>query len=184
MCASHHAPIAVLIPILTAALAPAASAQRPQPMRGRATPLLQFPPQRFPLAQPRLLISSRHLAEEKMPNAKLAGGKLAFADFRAADLRCADLKGADLHGAQLSRANLTGADLSGANLTGASLYGADLSGASLGGAKLKDALYDRRTIWPKGFDPRRAGAVLSIGLLRGAKPEPRSTRGGAPRARG
>jgi hypothetical protein len=44
------------------------------------------------------------------------------------------------------------ADLSGANLCGTNLTRADLSGVKLAGAS-----YDRRTIWPEGFEPQEDG---------------------------
>jgi hypothetical protein len=46
------------------------------------------------------------------------------------------------------------------NLRGADLQVADLQGAVLVGARLTGALYDDRTLWSSGFDPRRHGAVL------------------------
>ena len=45
--------------------------------------------------------------------------------------------------------------LAGATLRGASLYEANLSGADLCGA-----CYNANTLWPEGFDPEAAGAVL------------------------
>lgn len=73
-----------------------------------------------------------------------------------ADLRGADLSGRDLHEAGFPAASLQDADLRGANLRGA-----DLSGAQgLANASLTGAIYDRRTRWPTGVDPERAGAVF------------------------
>ena len=40
-------------------------------------------------------------------------------------------------------------------MRGASLYEANLSGADLCGA-----CYNANTLWPEGFDPEAAGAVL------------------------
>jgi uncharacterized protein YjbI with pentapeptide repeats len=50
--------------------------------------------------------------------------------------------------------------LKNAKLINTRLAGADLSGADLTGAKLTGAQYDATTIWPAGFDPIAAGAVL------------------------
>src|SRR2546423_14368210 len=61
----------------------------------------------------------------------------------------ADLRGLNLWAADLRRSDLRGADLSGANLGGALLGGADLAGA----------IYDLRTIWPAGFNPKAHGAL-------------------------
>jgi uncharacterized protein YjbI with pentapeptide repeats len=63
------------------------------------------------------------------------------------------------------------ADLEYANLTGTDLKEADLSGANLGGANIgtiaytnepdfHGAKYTRTTIWPGGFNPEQAGAIL------------------------
>jgi uncharacterized protein YjbI with pentapeptide repeats len=41
--------------------------------------------------------------------------------------------------------------------------GADLTGARLGGARLSGAQYDARTVFPRGFDPQRAGMLLRPG---------------------
>jgi uncharacterized protein YjbI with pentapeptide repeats len=40
------------------------------------------------------------------------------------------------------------------------LHGADLTDAKLTDAVLTEADYDARTVWPAGFDPVAAGAVL------------------------
>jgi uncharacterized protein YjbI with pentapeptide repeats len=99
-----------------------------------------------------------------LSGADLFAADLAAADLRGADLGEAHLGSADLSGADLSRANLLGADLSwadlkGANLRGADLKRADLRGARLQGADLTNAIYDRYTLWPEGYDPDEAGAV-------------------------
>ena len=38
---------------------------------------------------------------------------------------------------------------------------AKLDGADLNGASLIGAVYDSETVWPSGFDPVAAGAVLA-----------------------
>jgi uncharacterized protein YjbI with pentapeptide repeats len=52
------------------------------------------------------------------------------------------------------------ADLSNANLSNTNLFEANLEGANLEGAKLQQALYNAETIFPRGFDPVKAGAYL------------------------
>jgi uncharacterized protein YjbI with pentapeptide repeats len=74
------------------------------------------------------------------------------------DLRRADLSGADLNGVDLSGADLSGADLSGDDLREANLREANLSGAKLARANLAAVII---TIWPEGFDPEQAGAILT-----------------------
>jgi hypothetical protein len=99
----------------------------------------------------------------------LKGASLAFADLTGADMRGAQMWIADLTGAHLERADLTGANLHMARLRGADLRhatlrqadlrGANLTGSDMTGATLTRALYDARTRWPAGFNPRRHGAV-------------------------
>jgi uncharacterized protein YjbI with pentapeptide repeats len=73
--------------------------------------------------------------------------------------------GADLQGAVLERTDLTRVDLEGADLRGAVIFGADLRRADLSGANLRlanliAARADKNTIWPEGFDPKRAGVTF------------------------
>ncbi len=56
--------------------------------------------------------------------------------------------------------NLSGVDLSFAELRQANLKGPDLSGADLSTTAVAGAFYDDNTIWPDGFDPQAAGALL------------------------
>lgn len=73
--------------------------------------------------------------------------------FTGLDLRDADFTGANLRAAELRDANLERA-----RFTHAYLCGADFTGANLNGADLQGAWYDLTTHWPKGFDPKAAGA--------------------------
>jgi uncharacterized protein YjbI with pentapeptide repeats len=92
------------------------------------------------------------------------------------DLRGAFISDADMSGCTLERASLITAFmmrtvLRGAVLTnsraiscqfdGADLRAAKLDGADLNGASLIGAVYDSETVWPSGFDPVAAGAVLA-----------------------
>jgi len=107
-------------------------------------------------------LSGAELSEANLSNANLSNANLSGADLSEADLSNANLVIADLSNAELSDADLSGtdlviADLSNAELFNADLSGADLSGADLSGANLTDAnltnaLYDRGTVWPDGFD--------------------------------
>ena len=67
----------------------------------------------------------------------------------------ASLQATTLIGANLMDAYLVGTHLEEADLRGANLEGADLLGAYLGGAT-----YDKNTVWPDGFNPKEAGAIL------------------------
>ena len=75
---------------------------------------------------------------------------LSGLNLTSADLRKAKLREADLSKTNLSMANLSEADLSEANLSEADLYQTDLTGAK----------YTVHTIWPDGFDPNEAGAIV------------------------
>jgi len=97
--------------------------------------------------------------------ADLSGVDLWAANLNRVDLWAANLSGANLWVANLSgaypiRANLSGAYMVSANLSGAYLIRANLFGANLFGANLSGAEYTKETIWPEGFDPIAAGAVL------------------------
>ena len=59
----------------------------------------------------------------------------------------------------LEGADLTGTDLRGAAFSAIIFAGVRLTGARLEGVNLRTTAYDRRTQWPSGFHPRRAGAV-------------------------
>lgn len=106
-----------------------------------------------------------------------------FTDFEGANLSKTNLSqsiliSANLSHANLTEANLSGIDLSGSNplkgnvallrnaclmgatLDGAHLFSADLSGAKLNDATLKEVKYNELTIWPEGYDPIAAGAIL------------------------
>ena len=100
-----------------------------------------------------------YLRGAELRGARLGGIDLFDADLAAADLRGADLGAANLSSADLSKADLSGANLLGADLSEADLCGADLRRANLVGVDLHGATYDRFTVWPHGFDPRRAGAM-------------------------
>jgi uncharacterized protein YjbI with pentapeptide repeats len=121
-------------------------------------------------------LSKAGLQYAELPAANLADADLSQADLRKAnlqeaDLRNASLKGANLQEAYLERAYLENADLEDANLAGAYLEGSYLGGANLvgtymgatnlAGADLTGALYNDTTEWPTGFEPEKAGALLS-----------------------
>jgi Pentapeptide repeats (8 copies) len=98
--------------------------------------------------------------------ANLKGALLSGSHLGRAGLRYAHLQGAHLREANLAKALLRNADLSGADLSRADLSGADLRGANLSGAtnirsaNLTQAKADSTTIWPDGFDWRKASVVM------------------------
>jgi uncharacterized protein YjbI with pentapeptide repeats len=107
----------------------------------------------------------------KMPRAymvyaTLKKAELEHAEFVEAEAEHAKLEGAHLANAnfehaELSFANFNGADTAEANFAHAYLDGSILTGAlNLRSACLRGTIYNTMTKWPKGFDPRRWGAVL------------------------
>lgn len=126
-----------------------------------------------------------HFTGTNMDHARLVGADLSFsvhhgthlrdadlslADLNHAEMAMTDLSGANLQNANLSEANLTTSFLRGVNLRFANLYGANLiqadcrdanfSGVDLGNTNLQMALYNKRTVWPRGFEPLAAGALM------------------------
>jgi len=102
--------------------------------------------------------------------AMLLGIDLEDASLLTTNLEAAYLSESILDGANLSLANLKYTDLSKASLKGATMVRTNLEGACLNAANLentrlgttnlKDATYNSLTKWPKGFDPKAAGAIL------------------------
>lgn len=114
-----------------------------------------------------------NLRETSLVKADLRNTNLQWVDLSELSLINVDLRDSNLQGANLWETSLVKADLRNANLKGArfwktDLYGADLRDtdlqeAKLSGANLQAATYDEYTIWPDGFDPEKAGAVLVDG---------------------
>ncbi len=97
--------------------------------------------------------------------ASFAGRRLDGATFRNAKLQDvaffdADLRGADFSGVFIFGAWFGGAAMSGVRFRGANAYSASFAAADLTGADLTGTRFRGRTIWPDGFDPIAAGAVL------------------------
>ena len=91
--------------------------------------------------------------------ANLASTRLQGCDLRAATFVGCNLKEAILHKADLRGADLSSADVRKADFTQARLEGANMRAMGLETADLK-ATFDAATLWPEGFDPVKAGAVL------------------------
>ena len=121
-------------------------------------------------------LSSVNLGKTQLLNANLSEVNLLYASLSEANLSGVNLSkvhlllGTNFSRTNLSKANLTGlnlkksklmnADLSNANLSDTNLLMANLEGANLEGAKLQQALYNAQTVFPRGFDPVKAGACL------------------------
>jgi uncharacterized protein YjbI with pentapeptide repeats len=105
----------------------------------------------------------------RFKNASLGSANLSKAHVYYVDLTGANLSSADFTEAWIFRSNFTGANLTNAKLNGtnfaetelkfALLNGADFTGSKLG-ANFSGAKCDTKTIWPEGFDPEEAGAIL------------------------
>lgn len=135
-------------------------------------------------------LENADLSMAKLTKASLRGTYAKGANFRyskmeKSDLRTANFQGANLSGANLENSILVLADLRNAFILGAKLTNADLSYAKLSGAFYSDKEtlpeffeilkklnfnyfglddHDRYTIFPNGFDPRKAG-MLKIELI-------------------
>lgn len=107
-----------------------------------------------------------NLKYARLGNVNFSEAILENADFTKSimyevNLTRANLKGAILIRSTLQRANFTNAILIGSNLNNADLEDANLTGAILDNANFEGALYTENTIWPKGFNPKGAGAILN-----------------------
>ena len=95
------------------------------------------------------------LKETKLMGADLKGANLASADLRGANLHDADLQQSDLP----LEPSLKWADnqMSGMTKFSHRGRGANLGGAQLEGADLWGAMFDKHTIFSRGFDPKLHG---------------------------
>lgn len=100
-------------------------------------------------------LSNSNLSEANLSGVNLSSVHVSSTNFSRANLSKANLTGLNLRNSQLMKANLSNANLSNTNL-----LKANLEGANLEGAKLQQALYNAETIFPRGFDPVKAGAYL------------------------
>ena len=100
----------------------------------------------------RAYLRDSHLEGAIFLNAHLDGAYLREAHLVGAYLMDAHLMGADLREADFKVSILSGADLRATNLSGADLTGAHLTTTDLSGS-----IYDKKTIFPKGFDPEAEG---------------------------
>ncbi|WP_445172331.1 pentapeptide repeat-containing protein [Microcoleus sp.] len=120
-------------------------------------------------------LSSANLGKAKFINANLSevnlqGSNLSEANLSGVNLSSVHVSSTNFSRTNLSKANLTGlnlrdsqlmkADLSNANLSNTNLVMTNLEGANLEGSKLQQALYNAQTVFPRGFDPVKAGACL------------------------
>lgn len=99
------------------------------------------------------------LNDADLTNAFLRGAILREAHLHRATLDHARMQEVDLSDAELFGVSAVGASFRSAKLRGADLRSADLRGADLQHADLQDATYDRRTLFPVGLDPAKAGMV-------------------------
>lgn len=89
-----------------------------------------------------------------LDNANFRKSNLKDADFTDATVRYADFRNTNLEGAKLVNLNLIRINFGEANLKNA-----DFSGSKLNGWRnFKGAIYNDKTIWPKGFNPKEEGA--------------------------
>jgi uncharacterized protein YjbI with pentapeptide repeats len=107
----------------------------------------------------------QHAYQEPRKNTKESARQLTQEELNGLiKMRPVNLRGLTLKGLDLSKADLSGADLHEAFLNEADLCNANLTNANLGGADLSGAIYNKKTIWPEGFDQRKSGATLKISV--------------------
>ena len=119
-------------------------------------------------------LSRLKLSDSNFSNSNLSGSNLSKSNFFNSDFSHSNLSGsnlsnsifsdANLEGTVFTRSNLRGVDFSGARLEGANLFKANLSSAVLKNAvfkkiNLKQAVYNKKTKFPKGFVPRQRGMI-------------------------
>jgi uncharacterized protein YjbI with pentapeptide repeats len=103
--------------------------------------------------------------EVTLRDANLKEANFYWANLFMSDLSEADGEGAKFYGTNLESVNFTKANLKNAvfgkdDLDGATnVCGANFTDAVLDGAKFDETLYDRRTIFPKNFNPDENGLV-------------------------
>jgi len=105
-------------------------------------------------------LSEVNLQGSNLSEANLSGVNLSSVHFSSTNFSRANLSKANLTGLNLRTSQLMKANLSNANLSNTNLLKANLEGANLEGAKVQQALYNAETIFPRGFDPVKAGACL------------------------
>ncbi|MDC3336189.1 SUMF1/EgtB/PvdO family nonheme iron enzyme, partial [Opitutales bacterium] len=87
-----------------------------------------------------------------LAGANLSGTSFTWdSEFDSTSLKNADLTEGNFSGLNFSSSNLSGAKLDGANFTGAT-FNQDTN--------FTGAMYNSATIWPDGFDPVAAGAII------------------------
>jgi uncharacterized protein YjbI with pentapeptide repeats len=83
------------------------------------------------------------------------------ANFEGTNLTGKQLQATNFTGANFRNANLSNTQSRNANFTDANLDGTNFHGATITGTTFTNASFNLSTIWPDGFDPVSAGAVLS-----------------------
>ncbi len=107
----------------------------------------------------------QHAHEEERKNTKETARQLTQEELnRLIKIKPVNLRGLNLKRLDLSKTDLSEADLHEAFLNEADLCNANLTNANLGGADLSGAIYNKKTIWPEGFDQRKSGATLKISV--------------------
>lgn len=95
------------------------------------------------------------------PNGKgLIGPGLNYdgVDFSGRDFAGVEFRGASFVGANFTNVRMPDADMRNTNVRGTNFTNANIAGVLFTGA-----LYDAATVWPNGFDPAAAGAILVAG---------------------
>lgn len=110
-------------------------------------------------------LTNANLEGANLHRVNLEGAKLLKVNLKGARLSLANLQASDLLDADLERALFMMTNLREADLRRANLWSANLREWYMGGIKkvlradLQGAIYDKNTVWTKGFDPKALGAI-------------------------
>ena len=102
-------------------------------------------------------IPNANFKKSNLSSSNFTSANLSNANFNQANLMKADLKNANLREAVFEESNLSSANLSNTDLRKANLQAANLEYADLTNANLTGAFYNRKTKFPKGFNPNANG---------------------------
>ncbi|HAE2269894.1 TPA_asm: pentapeptide repeat-containing protein [Salmonella enterica subsp. salamae serovar 60:g,m,t:z6] len=92
-------------------------------------------------------------------NAALMNAFLDNSDLRGGDFRKSRPIGTHFESSVLSNSNFNGADVWHANFSNANLCGANLLFERYDGINISGVLFNKKTLWPEGFDPILNGAI-------------------------
>ncbi len=98
--------------------------------------------------------------QQNFSEINLSGANLSGFLFWKVKFVRANLMETDFRNGSIQDSDFSDADLRKADFRGAILWDSNFSSAELDGASFQGAWYNARTVWPNGFDPVKAGALM------------------------